>query len=183
MLARNMGVLYAGALPFALLLAGVFRRRALGARDQVPVTVGLALMLLYAVGGATPVFGLAFDLVPGVDFLRRPADALFLAGALAAIAAGYLMHRIWTGTFLSEGPPWGLRSSPSWRPSRPPSGWLTRRRRRRSPPGPCRCGPVARARPGAALGPAGTGPPQSARGPSSHGRGAGGGSRLEQRAE
>jgi hypothetical protein len=106
-LARNMGVLYAGALPFALLLAGFFKGL-LWAREIRPVTVGLALMLLYALGSATPVFWLAFELLPGVDFFRRPADALFLAGALAAIAAGYLMHRIWSGTFLSEGPPWGL---------------------------------------------------------------------------
>ena len=46
-LARNMGVLYAGALPFALLVAGVFKG-VLWAREIRPVTIGLALMLLYA---------------------------------------------------------------------------------------------------------------------------------------
>ncbi len=106
-LARNMGVVYAGALPFAVLVAGLFRG-VLWAREIRPVTVGLVLVLLYALGNVTPVFRVAFELLPGVDLFRRPADALFLVGALGAMAAGYLVHRVWTGTFLREGPPWGL---------------------------------------------------------------------------
>jgi hypothetical protein len=43
-----------------------------------------------------------------VGLFRRPADATFLVGALAAILSGYLVHRLWTGTFLREGPPWGF---------------------------------------------------------------------------
>jgi hypothetical protein len=106
-LARNMGVLYAGALPFAILVAGLFKG-VLWAREIRPVTIGLGLLLLYALGNMTPVFRVAFEVLPGIDFFRRPADALFLVGALMAISAGYLVHRVWTGTFLSEGPPWGL---------------------------------------------------------------------------
>ena len=65
-------------------------------------------MLLYALGGLTPFFRLAFEILPGVDLFRRPADALFLAGALAAIAAGYVAHRLFSGTFLRDGPAWGV---------------------------------------------------------------------------
>ena len=105
-LARNMGVVYAGALPFALLLAGA-AKGALLSREIRAATIGLALMLLYAMGGFTPVFRLVFA-IPGIDLFRRPADALFLAGALAALATGYLVHRIFSGSFLAAGRPWGL---------------------------------------------------------------------------
>ncbi len=106
-LARNMGVVYAGALTFALGLAGL-ARGVLWAREIRAVTVGLALMVLYALGGLTPFFRLAFEVLPGVDLFRRPADALFLAGALAAIAAGYGAHRLFSGAFLRDGPAWGV---------------------------------------------------------------------------
>ncbi len=80
---------------------------ALLSREIRAATIGLALMLLYAMGGFTPVFRLVFA-IPGIDLFRRPADALFLAGALAALATGYLVHRIFSGSFLAAGRPWGL---------------------------------------------------------------------------
>jgi hypothetical protein len=105
-LARNMGVLYVGALPAALLIAGM--RRPIWERDIRAVTIGFALMLLFALGGLTPFFSLAFQHVPGVDLFRRPADAAFFIGALAAILSGYLVHRVFTGNFLVPGAPWGI---------------------------------------------------------------------------
>ncbi|HEY8382194.1 MAG TPA: hypothetical protein VIL09_08600 [Microvirga sp.] len=106
-LARNMGVLYMGALPFALLLAGLCKG-VLWAREIRPVAIAFALMLAYALGSATPVFRIAFEALPGIAFFRRPADSLFLVGALGAILSGYLVHRIWSGSFLREGHPWGM---------------------------------------------------------------------------
>ena len=50
--------------------------------------------MLYALGWYTPVFRLFYELVPGVSLYRRPADATFLIGALAAILAGYSTHRL-----------------------------------------------------------------------------------------
>ena len=38
------------------------------------------LALLYALGWYTPVFKIIYELVPGVQLFRRPADATFLAG-------------------------------------------------------------------------------------------------------
>jgi hypothetical protein len=106
-LARNMGVVYAGAVPFALLVAGA-AKGVLWEREIRPVTVAFGLTLGYALGPATPIFRIAFELLPGASLFRRPADGLFLAGALAAGLGGYLAHRAASGTFLRQGPPWGV---------------------------------------------------------------------------
>jgi hypothetical protein len=95
-LARNMGVLYMGALPMALLVAGSLRGWFF-AREVRVYAVALVLVLLYALGRATPAFRIMFETMPGVDLFRRPADAAFLVGALGAILAGYAVHRLCTG--------------------------------------------------------------------------------------
>jgi len=95
-LAQNMGVLYVGAAPIVLfLLAGVLRG-ALWAREIRFFAVALAIALLYALGWYTPVFRAIYDVVPGVSFYRRPADATFLIGYFLAICAGWLAHRLLT---------------------------------------------------------------------------------------
>ncbi len=87
-----MSVAYVGALPLlAILVAGLMRGGAW--RPEIrAVSLACALMLLYALGRYTPVFGALHLLLPGVSFYRRPADALFNFGALAAILAGYCVH-------------------------------------------------------------------------------------------
>lgn len=95
-LARNMANIYFGALPFVALVgmglfAGVSLRSRMG-----PFLLAFALMLLYALGDFTPFFQYAFSL-PGADLFRRPADATFPLGALAAILAGYAVHRLAIG--------------------------------------------------------------------------------------
>ncbi len=94
-LARNMGNLYAGALPLLLVL-GLLRTGAAFDRDIRFVTAALAVMLLYALGWYTPAFRLFWHL-PGVDLFRRPADAVFVVGGLFAILSGYGAHRLLTG--------------------------------------------------------------------------------------
>jgi hypothetical protein len=94
-LAQNMGQVYLGAIPLLLLmLAGL--RGILWEREVRFYTVAGAAMLLYAFGWYTPVFGLFYEALPGVGLWRRPADATFLIGALAAILAGYGVHRLFT---------------------------------------------------------------------------------------
>ncbi|MGQ3355577.1 MAG: hypothetical protein ACT6XY_01915 [Phreatobacter sp.] len=95
-LARNMGNLYAGALPLLLVL-GLVRTGAVLDREIRFVTIALAVMLLYALGWYTPAFRLFWHL-PGVDLFRRPADAAFVVGALFAILAGYGAHRLLTAS-------------------------------------------------------------------------------------
>jgi hypothetical protein len=94
-LARNMGVLYAGAIPFFLILATICTGAAFRAEIRF-VTITLALMLVYALGWYTPAFQLFWHL-PGVGLFRRPADAVFVIGGLSAILAGYGAHLLLTG--------------------------------------------------------------------------------------
>jgi hypothetical protein len=94
-LAQNMGQLYLGAVPLLLLiLAGL--RGFLWDREVRFYTVACGAMLLYAFGWYTPAFRLFYELLPGVGLFRRPADATFLIGALAAILAGYSVHRLFS---------------------------------------------------------------------------------------
>lgn len=94
-LARNMGVVYAGALP-ALLVLAALRTGAAFDREIRFVTIALAVVTLYALGWYTPAFSLFWHL-PGVDLYRRPADAVFVMGGLFAILAGHAAHRLLTG--------------------------------------------------------------------------------------
>jgi tetrahydromethanopterin S-methyltransferase subunit C len=94
--AQNMGELYQGALPFVALIGlGLIRRQA-WSHEMRFFALALAAALLYALGGYTPIFHWMFDIVPGVALWRRPADAAFVIGALIAIIAGYLVHRVLT---------------------------------------------------------------------------------------
>ena len=94
-LARNMSQLYLGLLPMLLVLGLGVLRGALLRREIVALAVAALLVLLYALGRYTPAFQLFFHL-PGVDLYRRPADALFILGALLAILGGYLTHLVLT---------------------------------------------------------------------------------------
>jgi hypothetical protein len=95
-LAQNMGQVYLGAIPLLLLiLTGL--RGLLWEREVRFYTVACGAMLLYAFGWYTPVFRVFYEILPGVHLFRRPADATFLIGALAAILAGYGVHRLFSG--------------------------------------------------------------------------------------
>ncbi|WP_090709257.1 MULTISPECIES: hypothetical protein [unclassified Beijerinckia] len=94
-LARNMADIYLGALPIVAILTFGLVRGGLFARDVRMFTVAAVLMVLYALGGYTPVFELLFK-IPGSDLFRRPADATFPIGAMLAIVGGYLVHRLAT---------------------------------------------------------------------------------------
>ena len=76
--------LYVGAIPLAVWLAwggDVTRRTPRQARIALAVFV---FAVLFALGGATPVFPFLFEWLPGLDLFRRPSDALFLAVPAAA---------------------------------------------------------------------------------------------------
>lgn len=96
-LARNMSQLYLGLLPMGLILTVGLVRGALWRREIVPLTVAAIIILLFALGRYTPAFRVLFEL-PGISFYRRPADALFILGALLALLGGYLTHLVMTGT-------------------------------------------------------------------------------------
>ena len=94
-IAQNMGQLYIGAAPLLLLAWAALSGR-LWTREIRFFVIAIIVVLLYALGGYTPVFRLFYEVLPGVAFYRRPADAVFFAGALAAILAGYATHRRFT---------------------------------------------------------------------------------------
>lgn len=97
-LARNMANVYMGALPFvAIVTLGVLRGGLLAKEIRVYAVASL-ILLLFALGKYTPFFTLAFH-APGADLFRRPADATFPLGALLAIIAGYLVHRVADGAW------------------------------------------------------------------------------------
>ncbi|MEN5081072.1 hypothetical protein ABE438_01170 [Bosea sp. TWI1241] len=93
-LSQNMGQVYAGALPFLLLIAPGLSRGWLWDRAIRPFSIMLLLMVLFALGRYTPFFHFAYEFLPGIKAFRRPADATFLIGGLGAIVSGYLLHRL-----------------------------------------------------------------------------------------
>jgi hypothetical protein len=76
-LAQNMGVAYVSLLGLAALVYGSLTGAAWRGEARF-WTIATVMMLVYALGGYTPVFQWLYALVPGVDKFRRPADALFL---------------------------------------------------------------------------------------------------------
>ena len=99
--AQNMGVLYLGAPALLLLLASA--PSLARAPHGIFLTVATALLLAYGLGWHTPVLTLAWHLLPGVGFYRRPADASFLVGLLLAILAGAGLDRLLRGGSLHLG--------------------------------------------------------------------------------
>lgn len=93
--AQNVGQLYIGAVPFLLLLIGAFSGR-LADREVRFFSLVFVLMLLYGLGWYTPAFRAMYEVLPGVKLYRRPADAVFLIGAVGAILAGYVAHRLFS---------------------------------------------------------------------------------------
>ncbi|CAH1675809.1 YfhO family protein [Hyphomicrobiales bacterium] len=95
-LSQNMAQVYFGALPLLLLLAPGLTRGWLWDKSVRPLTLMFVFMVLFALGRYTPLFHLAYEYLPGVKQFRRPADATFLIGGLAAVLSGYVLHRILT---------------------------------------------------------------------------------------
>ncbi len=101
--AQNVGILYVGALPFLLAMTGLLSGQ-LWAREIRFFTIAILIILLYALGWYTPAFHVMYALFPGVDLYRRPADAVFLIGALFAVLAGYATHRLFVAPWIKPSP-------------------------------------------------------------------------------
>lgn len=97
---RSFNYLFVGmastivVLWFGLAAGGLFKR---GNRLWTGV---LLVALLYALGRYTPVYTLAFEVIPGVDLFRRPVDAAFILTAVLALLAGALL-----ADYVREGQP------------------------------------------------------------------------------
>lgn len=102
-IAQNVGQLYLGAIPLFLLVIGLVRGMFWDRQIRF-VTLAAGFALFYALGWYTPVFRLMYEVLPGVDLYRRPADATFLLGAMGALLAGYVAHRLMTKTLPLSSP-------------------------------------------------------------------------------
>lgn len=91
---RSIQYVFAGTLPALLLLWFGLARGHLLAREARFFAIVLVLSLIYALGWYTPVFGYAFDLVPGISLYRRPADATFLINFAISGLAAYFLHSL-----------------------------------------------------------------------------------------
>jgi Bacterial membrane protein YfhO len=56
------------------------------------------LAVLYAIGSFTPFYWLAYHIAPGVNLYRRPPDATFVMNAVLALASGFVMDRLLSGS-------------------------------------------------------------------------------------
>ncbi len=97
---RSTNYLFAGTLPLVLVLWHGLAGGRLAERGVRALALMGAAAILFALGRFTPVFGMAFDLIPGVSLYRRPADAAFILNIALAFASGYLLQR-----FLESGMP------------------------------------------------------------------------------
>lgn len=95
-LARNMSQIYLGMMPVLLILTLGLVRGRLWAREIRATSLAALAVLVFALGRYTPGFRLMFEILPGIDLYRRPADAVFILGALLAVLGGYLVHRLLT---------------------------------------------------------------------------------------
>lgn len=95
--AQNAYVLYVGAVPLLLILGAGLTRGVLAERDIRLFTGATLIVLLYGLGWYTLFFRLCYAVLPGIALFRRPADAVFLIGALVGILAGYLVSALVTG--------------------------------------------------------------------------------------
>jgi hypothetical protein len=83
--------LFVGAVPTCLLLwFGVAGGRAWQPGRRL-MTCTLAISCLFMLGRYTPLYGLAFQFLPGIDLFRRPTDASFLFGIALGILAGHCL--------------------------------------------------------------------------------------------
>lgn len=83
---------YVGALTVVLILWHGIGAGRLWRREALVFVLLSLLFVIYALGHYTPVFEWLYNTVPGIDLFRRPADALFLFGASAALLTGVLMN-------------------------------------------------------------------------------------------
>lgn len=100
-LAQNMGQVYFGAVPLLLIAIGAVSG-VLWSRDVRFFSAALAATVIFALGWYTPAFRFIHAYAPGINFYRRPADAVFLIGFLSAVLAGYCAHRLAEGTLIRQ---------------------------------------------------------------------------------
>jgi len=89
---------YIGIVPIVLIAAyGIPSGILFDRKFRYFLWVGV-LAILYAIGSFTPFYWLAYHFAPGVNLYRRPPDATFVMNAVLALATGFLMDRLLSGS-------------------------------------------------------------------------------------
>ena len=88
---RSFNYMFIGAATVVVLLWFGIAGGGLVRRGRRLLTAALVLMLAYTLGRYTPVYALAFQYLPGINFFRRPVDGAFVLTVLLAIFAGQLL--------------------------------------------------------------------------------------------
>ena len=88
---NSFNYLFVGWLPVLLLMWFGVAGGGAWKNGRRLVAATLAIALLFMLGRYTPLFGLAFAYIPGIDMFRRPADASFVFSAALALLCGHLL--------------------------------------------------------------------------------------------
>lgn len=83
--------LFVGAVPVLLLIWLGFAGGSAWRPGRRLMTGTLVIACLFMLGRYTPLYGLAFRFVPGIDLFRRPVDASFVFGIAFAILTGHCL--------------------------------------------------------------------------------------------
>ena len=87
----SFNYLFVGWLPVLLLMWFGVAGGGAWKNGRRLIAATLAIALLFMLGRYTPLFGLAFAYIPGIDMFRRPADASFVFSAALALLCGHLL--------------------------------------------------------------------------------------------
>lgn len=90
--------MYWGAVPLAIGIVAMVSRSGAskGGRMTLPAACGVALLLCVAYAFVWPrfVYVAAYAWLPGIDYFRRPSDALFLAGFSVSVLTAFLLDAV-----------------------------------------------------------------------------------------
>ena len=90
--------LYVGIVPIVLIAAYGIPNGILFERKFRYFLAVAVLAILFSIGRFTPFYWLVYHFVPGVNLYRRPPDATFVMNAMLALATGFLMDRLLSGS-------------------------------------------------------------------------------------
>jgi hypothetical protein len=95
---------YIGVIPLVLILRH-FILTAPSSESHYRFFAGIGLFaILYAVGHFTPLYTVAYHLIPGVNFYRRPSDAAFVLNVVLALLTAHAIDKIAAESNASHSP-------------------------------------------------------------------------------
>ncbi len=100
---RSMLNFYMGTLPVLIIFWFGLFKGVIWSQNTRYFLITMLIFLIYSLGRYTPAFAVFYELIPGVDLFRRPADGLFLFGFSIALFTGATLD----GIIKTNRPKWG----------------------------------------------------------------------------